>query len=57
MSSRMKGKMEQAEREQLIAAGQQLKDALSAKEDEVGCVSGGAWWCMPAAFFNSLTFM
>ena len=36
MSGRMKGTMEQAEREQLIAAGQQLKDALSAKEDEVG---------------------
>ena len=35
-SARMKGKLSQEERDALIAAGQQLKDALAAAEDKVG---------------------
>jgi len=37
-SSRMKGKLEKEERDKLIAAGQQLKEALSAAEEQVALV-------------------
>jgi len=35
-SSRMKGKLEKEERDELIAAGQELKEALGAVEEKVG---------------------
>lgn len=39
----MKGKLEKEERDQLIAAGQQLKEALSAVEEKVGMKCGSAF--------------